>query len=785
VHWQDVRFAFRTLRRSPVFTSVAVLSLALGIGANTAIFSLINTLMLRTLPVREPGQLMELLHKVPGAPEPRWNNFSPQAWQYLRDHNHVFSDLLATSDTRLHVRAEGRDPEVVEGEYVDGMFFRSLGLNAATGRLIGPDDRAVGVVSWARFNSDPSILGRQIVVEDVPVTVIGAAPQDFHGWSPGATHDLWLPLAMKPDVHSVQLVGRLKPGVTLAQALAEMSVLDRRVLDETAKTENNPYLRKVLLQMEPAGAGLVRLRDKYAQPLLLVMFIVTLLLLIACTNVASMLLARAAAREREIAVRIAIGAGRFRLIQQVLIESAILSLAGTVPGIILAYLGTTALVRIIASGRDHIEIQVQPDTHILLFTVAVALFAALLFGLAPALASLRRQGRIAESRFSRVFGRSLVIAQVAFSVVLLGAAGLFVAHLSKLKNLDLGFRRDHILLATLDTSRSGYGTAQPRHAYQDLLRRLEVIPGVRSATLSAVTPISGAGAARKANVEGYQATPGEVRFIQENWIGPKYFETFGTPLLAGRDFTVQDEGRHLAIINQTMARYYSMRSPIGMHVSFDGDATPYEIIGVARDANYRDLLEKSWRTIYFNAFERGRPDSQFALRTSVDPESIIPAVRRTVRETLKTVPVVKVTTLADQIDASIVTERLIALLAGLFGALGAVLAAVGLYGLLAYTVARRTREIGIRMALGATSSSVAGMVLKGALGMICAGLFAGVPMAMWGRRLAQSAVEGLPSGRLAPVLFAGISMIAIALLAAWLPARRAAQVDPMVALRHE
>ncbi|MDQ1470145.1 MAG: putative transport system permease protein [Bryobacterales bacterium] len=783
--WQDLRFAIRTQRRSPVFAAVAVVSLALGIGANTAIFSLINALMLRTLPVREPGQLVELLHKLRGEPDPRGNGFSLQAWQYMRDHNHVFSNLLAASDARLHVRTEGRGPEVLEGEYVDGMFFRSLGVRAAAGRLIGPDDRTVGVVSWARFHSDPSVLGRQIVVEDVPVTVIGAIPRDFHGWLPGATHDLWLPLAMKSDVHMVQVVGRLKPGVTLAQALAEMSVLDRRVLDEAAKTNDNPYLQKVMLQMEPAGAGLATLRDKYARPLLMLMSIVGLLLLIACTNVASMLLARAAAREREMAVRIAIGASRLRLVQMVLTESVLLSLAGTVPGIALAYLGTSALVRIIASGRDHIELHVQPDMHILLFTTAVALLAALLFGLAPAVAYLRRAGRIAESRFGRLFGKTLVISQVAFSVMLLGAASLFVSHLSKLEHLDLGFRRDQILLATLDAARSGYGSEQLSRAYQDLLRQLEAIPGVRTATLSAATPISGAGAARSANVEGYQATPGEVRYIQENWIAPKYFETFGTPLLAGRDFALQDEGRHLAIIDQSLAHYYSLRSPIGMHVTFDGDATPYEIIGVAADANYRDVLEKHWRTIYFNAFERGRPGSRLALRTSVDPESIIPALRRIVRERLKTVPITKVTTMADQIDASIVTERLIALLAGLFGALGALLAAIGLYGLLAYTVARRTREIGIRMALGARQWSVVRMVLQGALVLICAGLLAGIPLALSGRRLAESAVEGLPSGSLAPVIFAASSMIAVSSLAAWIPARRAAQVDPMEALRHE
>jgi putative ABC transport system permease protein len=811
--WQDLRYALRTLRGSPVFTAVAILSLALGIGANTAIFTLIDTLMFRQLPVREPGRLVEMLHKLRGEPDPRGNGFSLSAWHYMRDRNHVFSDLLAGADSPLQVRADNIPVEPASGQFVAGNFFPGLGLKAAAGRLLGPQDdlpgagSAVAVIAWdwwqGKFHADPAVPGQQLVVNDVPVTIVGVAPRGFFGWETGSTHDVWLPLSLEPVIAhrppgrsapQVQLVGRLKPGVTPAQALSEMAVLDRRILEESAKTVDNPYLHKVMLEMEPAGAGLSRLRDKYARPLWLLMCVVALLLLIACTNVASLLLARAAARQREMAIRVALGAGGFRLVRQVLTESLLLALAGGIAGMGVAYGGTAALVRTIASGRDRIEIHVQPDARVLFFTLTVALLAGLLFGLAPALralastpaAFLRAAGHSPDTRFGRLFGQTLVSAQVALSLVLLSAASLFIAHLANLRRLDTGFQRENILLVTLDASHSSYARDQLSLPYRELLRRFEALPGVASATLSAVTPISGAGAARAATVEGYRAQPGEVRYLQENWVAPQYFRTFGIPLLAGRDFTPRDDGRHVAIVDQTTARYYfPHRGPLGMHVTFDGDDIPYEIIGFVRNAKYRDLLEPPWRTIYLNAFEQNRPGSQFALRTNTDPDSVIPAVRRTVRDVLKTVPIVKVTTLSRQIDASLVTERLIALLSGLFGALGALLAALGLYGLLAYTVTRRTGEIGIRRALGATQSSIVRLVLRGALAMVCAGILAGAPVVFWGRRVAVSAVEGLPPGSLPPLFLSASTLLAIALLAAWAPARRAARVDPMEALRYE
>jgi predicted permease len=464
---------------------------------------------------------------------------------------------------------------------------------------------------------------------------------------------------------------------------------------------------------------------------------------------------------------------------------------------LLAHIGIGALVRIIASGREHerFDLQVQPDLHVLVFTAGVALLTGLLFGLAPAwyafrsapAFALRQTGTAGETRLRRLFGRGLVTAQVALSVLLLSAAGLFVGYLSHLKNLDLGFQRDHVLLVTLDPARGGYKRAQLARPYQELLARLESIPGVRSATISAATPIQGLGAGSLVTAEGHQERPEDRRRVGLNWVAPKYFATLGTPLLAGRDFQFEDQGRpRVAIVNRAMARYYfGSTNPIGKHIALDGDTKPYEIVGVVGDAKYSEIRETPPRTMYFNMFQEGRLRSQFALRTSVEPSSVTAEVRRTVRDLLKTVPVARVITLADQVDASIVPERLIAMLSGLFGALGSLLAATGLYGLLAYTVARRINEIGIRMALGATPGNVSRMVLGDALGTIGAGLVIGVPIALSGKRLATRVLEDLPVNSTVPIAFGAVGMVAVALLAAYVPARRAARVDPMEALRHE
>jgi predicted permease len=800
------------MRRTPGFTAVAVLSLGLGIGANTAIFSLINTLMLRTLPVQNPEQIVELLQKYPG--EPRGNGFFTwPSYEYYRSHNHVFSSLTAASgQSRFIVRGEGIDPETVNGEYVAGNFFPALGLKPAIGRLIGPQDDPMGtdgsapaVVSWSywknRFNLDPAIPGKRIIVQDLPVTIAGVAPREFFGLQVGSRTDIWLPRIATADLRW-NLIGRLKPGVSIEQARAEMTVLYRFTIEERARGSKDPLVRQLKIEVEPAGTGLSKLRDQFARPLLALMAVVGLLLLIACANVAGLLLARAAARQKEMAMRVALGAGRLRLVCQVLTEALLISGAGALLGIFLAYFGAGALVRILTSGRriiglpEHFDIALQPDAHLLLFTAGVALFTGVLFGLAPAwnafasapASSMREMGKAGETRSRRIFGKSLVVAQVALSAVLLSAAGMFIRYLSNLQHLDLGFRRDHVLLVTVDPSRSGYSPERLFGAYRELLGRLEGIPGVRSVSLAGPSPMSGAGASRFATVEGYSERPEDRRYLALSWVAPKYFETLGTPLLAGRDFNFQDEERsRVAIVNQAMARYYfAGGNPIGKHVALDGVDKPYEIVGVVGDAKYYEIREPAHRAIYITAFQDGRViPRHFVLRTNIDPAAVSGDVRRTIGAVLKTVPVAGVTTLSDQIDASIVPERLTAALSGCFGALGSLLAAIGLYGLLAYTVTRRTTEFGIRLALGATRSNLIRMVLGDAMTLVSVGLTIGALVSFWGKHFVTSLIQDLPVNNLAPIAIGVITMIGVALLAAFMPARRAAGVDPMEALRHE
>ena len=814
--WQDVHFGLRTLRKSPGFTAVAVLILALGIGANTAIFSLVNALMLRTVPVRDPGTLVELLHQYPG--EPAFNGFSWDAYQLMRDHNHVLSELVVDSPVSFVVRGQKLESHRILGGYLSGTFFETLGVRPAIGRFMGAegDDLghppAVAVVSWSywkgKFNLDPAILGRQIIVNDTPVTIIGVTERGFQGLSEEMSQDVWLPLAMKPVIDesglgwgSLGLVGRLKPGISIGQARAEMAVLFQSAI----RAPNvGPYVREMKFVMEPAANGLsTPIRRIVRTPVLVLTAIVSLVLLIACANLAGLLSARGASRRHEMAVRACLGAGRLRLVRAALTESLLLSLLGSLLAVFLAYFGGRTLLRMITSGREIVGLPVQldiltrVDAHVLLFTGALALLTALLFGAAPALslstlpaAALQPAARIGESRSQRLFGRSLVVAQVAVSMVLLSAAALLVGYVSHLRNSDLGFRRDHLLLLSLDPDQSGYDDAQWARLSRELLSQLQALPGVHSATLSGMTPMSGVGASSFAVVKGH---PENRREVSINFVAPKYFETYGATLLAGRDFSFEDQLRPpVAIMNQTMASdYFARNSPIGSYVTLDhvtlrGDETPtYQIVGVVSDAKYNDLRQAAPRTIYLHAFQEGRVVSELTLRTAMDPESATSAVRQTVASVLKTVPIVGVRTMTDQIDAAIVSERLIATLSSWFGGLGGLLAAVGLYGLLAYTVARRTNEIGVRLALGAEPADVLRMVFRDALGMLGLGLVLGIPLAYWSQRIAAGLIAGLPIDSAIPMVTGMAAMIVVALLAAYLPARRASCVDPIVALRYE
>jgi len=803
----DIHYALRLMRRSPGFTAVAVFSLALGIGANTAIYSLFYTVMLRQLPVAHPEQLVELVRNSPS--EFHWAGYwGWEKYQYLRDHNHVFSGITGMGfDNLAQVRIPGSDPETLIQETVPENYFRVLGLKPAIGRFFRSEDVPasgdgdVAVVSWSywdrRFQRDPAILGKKIFYNDAPKIVIGVVPRSYVGPRVGSRTDLWSPTGGD----DLTMLARLKPGVTIQQAQAEIAVLYRRM---PSALRVNPQATMELL---PAGAGLVRVRDQYGKPLVLLTVVVGLLLLLACINMASMLLARSAGRQRELAVRVGLGAGRGQLVRQMLTESLVLSAAGAAAGVAVAYYGVGILVRIMASSRafERIDIEVHPDGDVVVFTAGIALLTGLLFGLAPAwyafraqpAMALRQTGRGADTWFWRLVGKSLVAAQVALSIFLVTAAAVFLNHLTRLRNFDLGFRSDHVLQVTLDPSHSGYKTEQLAAPYQELLSRLQTIPQVRSASISGCTPLEGCGSgARFLIAEGHVERPEDRQRTAVVFVSPRYFETLGIPLLVGRDFDFRDVERpRVAIVDQAMARrYFPGVDPIGKHVAIDPDPKnggwfgtdqPYEIVGLVGDAKTFELRDAPYPLMYFNMFQESRLLDHFELRTAVAPESIAGTVRRMVRDVLKTVPVKSVTTLADQVDSNIVPERLITTLSEFFGCLGVVLAGIGLYGLLAYTVARRTNEIGIRMALGATASSVSRLVLRDVLGMVCAGLVGGTAMVLWSRPLATKVLSDLKWESATPLAIGGGVMIAVALLASCVPVRRAARVDPMVALRHE
>jgi predicted permease len=816
--WQDLRFAVRMLLKNPGFTVVAALTLALGIGANTAIFTLMDAVLLKRLPVKQPEQLIEPM-MVSGK---TYNSFSWQAFQHWRQRNQSLSGLIASSNSRFYCVVEGAAPERVAGQYVTGDFFSVLGVSPAIGRMITPgDDRfeapnAVAVISdgyWSRrFGRDPEALGKRIVVEDVPLTIVGVAPAEFFGLQVGSRVDLWAPLATEPLMRRpsltssvgykwLQLVGRMKPGISLDQARADLDLLFRpAVIEPELALQTGPEAeRRGLdwrLKVEPAGNGLSLLREQFSKPMAILMVIVGLVLLIACANLANLLLTRAATRRREIAVRLALGAGRARLIRQLLTESLLLALIGAAAGVLLANFGAQYLLNILASGMTPVLLDVQPDSRALVFTGLLSVLTALLFGLAPALrasrsdliAALKGGGRGLEFGGSRQrLSRSLIVAQIAISLILLVGAGLFLRTLGNLHSIDLGFERENVLLVALDPSHSGYAPEQMRHSFLALLDGIQAIPGVRSASLSWNPPVAGGGSSRTVSLEGRAPGPESKREIYVNWVAPRYFETLGVPLIAGRDFGPHDtpDSPRVVILNQTMARvFFSDANPIGQRIRV-GDNDIREVVGVVGDSHYLEVREKITPTLYLNTFQSPAPGGEFAIRATGDPNAVIPAVRREIERHVKGMAIANVRTLASQVDAWIVQERLVALLSSCFSGLALFIAAVGLYGVLSYTVARRTQEIGVRMALGARPRDVMAMILKEITWLVCLGLAFGVPLALILGRFTDDLLYGLTPTDPLTIVAGILVMLAVALLAGYVPARRASRVDPMASLRIE
>jgi predicted permease len=828
---QDLRYGLRQLGRNPGFTAVAVLTLALGIGANTAIFSLLNAVMLRQLPVQDPGQLVLL---GTGAGRGSTDTFaftrlySYPFYREMQQKNQVFSEVSAVLSLlfeHMHGAVDGSgNLEPMNVQLVSGSYFSMLGVKPIMGRMFSrADDEpqgahpiAIASYSWwkRRFLRDPSVLGKTVTLGSTVYTIVGVTPPEFFGTEVGESPDLWIPLSMEKQVspgwnglddkwfESLDILGRLKPGVKVAQAEANVNLLARQIWHGFAgpvltKDQQN-RLERAHIPLTPAGRGLPHLRRMFSLPLQILMVVVGLVLLIACANIANLLLARATTRQREIAVRMAVGAGRLRLVRQMLTESLLIAFFGGILGVFFASWASDLLLAMVSTGHSPLPLEVAPDARVLAFTFAVTCLTALLFGTFPALRATRidltpalKEARggaavLGRSRMARV----LIVSQVTLSLVLLIGAGLFLRTLVNLANVDTGFNKENVLLFRIDPPAVGYKEdSRLVNLYQQIEQRVSAEPGVRAASISFFTFNQGEWSGDVV-VQGRASRDADPN-VMHNIVGPNYFATMGIPLLYGRSISPRDTEKSpkVAVINETMAKhYFPGGSPIGRRFGIGDDpknSSDIEVVGVVGDAKYVDLREKPEPAAYYPYTQRVGFYNDLEVRYSGDPATIIAEVRRAVEEVDHSLPVSYVNTLAQQVDDSVTSETLIAQLSGFFGLLAVFLACIGIYGLMSYAVSRRTSEIGIRVALGANRSAVLWMIMRESLTLVGIGLAVGLPVALAAGRLVSKMLFGLAPTDPVSVAGAAMLLLACALLAGFLPARQAAKVDPMVALRYE
>jgi predicted permease len=823
--WRDVRYAMRTLRRSPAFAAVSVITLALGIGANTTIFSVINAIMLRPLRVERPDELMALEAVHVDKVDPL---FSYPAYRQFATEGAPVADTIAASAVRRDAVAVDGLPEPVDLKWVSGNYFTTLGVRAAIGRTLMPaDDRQppgepVAVLSatyWTRrFGRDPSVIGRTVRFRATAFTIVGVAPPGFAGETVGEALDVWLPLTAQPGAppwlwsgHSttwLRLLARRRPGITLAQSRTALEPVYDRIRGDIAGGTDSPAYRKSVLgsrlAVTDARRGSSRLRDNLSAPLLILMGIVGLVLVVACANLASLMLARAAVRRRETAVCLAIGAGRLRLVRQGLAEALLLAAVGGVGGVLVAAWGGPALAALV-SGALPVSLDVGPDLRVLAFAMLVSFATVIVFGLLPALRAARidplpalKVGGGFGRRAARLpLRRGLVVTQIVVSLVLLVAAGLFVRSLLELEDIDTGFDPDRVLLlrVTPPADERPVPVEQKRTVYRQLLARAERVPGVEAASASFSGIFARGSWGNAITIEGF-VPPGRVTpRTSANAITPRYFEVMRIAVVRGRGFTDADDEAavKVAVVNETFARQFLGESdPIGMRVglcSSDPCGPPpagmMEIVGVAEDAKYADLREEKRPMLYVPFTQRDQNLSEIEVRTAVDPSALAATLHRELAAVDRRLAIVAMIEARDQVDASIVGERLIARLSAAFGLLALALAGVGLYGLVAYVTTQRTGEIGIRMALGADRRDVRRLVLRDTLRLMAAGVVIGIPAALAGARVLANQLYEVGPGDPLALAASLLTLSAAGLLAGYLPARRAARVDPVLALRAE
>ncbi len=836
---RDIAYGVRMLVKSPGYSTVAVLSLALGIGANTAIFSLIDSVILKLLPVSNPRELVALSDPTFSGVNSGFDTgeraiLSTREFEGLRDRTEAFSGVLAAESSmdRLNASVNGAAPEEIHTRLVSGNYFRVLGASALAGRVFsaedehGPGSAPYAVLNYSywqsRFGGAFSALGAHIRVGKADLTVIGVARPSFHGEQIGAAPDAWVPLDMQPllmpgrmwlqddpahvaeKVMWLQVIGRLKPGASRQQAQANVDVVFKQIVAEefSKLVASQPRILKQFLKLHDAGNGVSSLRGDFADPLYVLMGVVGLVLLIACANVANLLLARATARQKEIGIRLALGAGRARVVRQFLVESLVLAAAGGLAGALFAAAGVKLLVRMVSEGSESLTLDVSPDFKTLLFTTGICLLTGLIFGLAPAWQStrvnvsrtLKEAGRGLTGSSSRIgLGKILVIGQIAISAMLLIGAGWFVRTLRNLENIELGYSRDRLALVRVDLLSAGYSGDKLPLAYENLRDRLALIPGVRAVTYSQNGLFSGSESGDMISVEGYTSKKDDDRASRFDGVGPGYFTDIGIPMLLGRDIGPQDVAgsESVCVVNEAFAKFYfGASNPIGRHVTdeFPDNRKTFSIVGVARDSRENGLTRAVDRRFYLSARQPlggYSPFMNYEIRTMSDAGPVLEAARKTILSFDPAIRVEHPRTMQALLDENLLQRRLIAQLSAAFGGLALLLAAIGLYGVLSYGVARRTNEIGIRMALGAEGGSVIRMILSETALLIAIGLAIGVPASLACARFVQSKLFGLkPADPMTLVAAMGV-LAAVALASGWIPAQRAAKVDPMVALRDE